>query len=58
MFRHRAGSGPIDAVSEHLAPAERRSTAILSEALCRGGAKIAQIGRERAETGRAGFGAG
>ena len=36
--------GPIDAVSEHLAPAERRATAILSEALCRGGAEIAQIG--------------
>ena len=36
--------GPIDAVSEHLEPAERRATAILSGPLCRGGAEIAQNG--------------
>ena len=43
--------GPIDAVSEHLEPAERRSTAIVGGALCRGGAEIAQIGPERAGAG-------
>ena len=32
--------------------------AILSDPLCRAGPKIAQIGRERAETGPAGFGRG
>ena len=46
--------GPIDAVSEHLEPAERRATAILSEALCRGGAEIAQIGPDAPKLGVAG----
>ena len=52
MCRHRGAFRPIDAVSEHLEPAERRATVNLSEALGRGGLEIAQIGRERAETGQ------
>ena len=58
MFRHPGAFGPIDAVSEHLAPAERRATAILSGALCRGGAQIAQIGPGAPESAGGGSEAG
>ena len=41
---------------EHVDDAERRSMAIVGDPLCRAEPEIAQIGRERAETGPAGFG--
>ena len=50
--------GAMDAVSEHLEPAERRATAILSDALCRGGPKIAQIGPGAPESAGGGSEAG